>query len=269
MTKRQIFRILRFLILIYAVIGIVIFYAQDYIILHPKELPKEHKFTFNEPFKELNIPFNSTSSINLVQFKTIDSVPKGVVLYFHGNRDNINRYAGFAPYVTKHGYEIWMIDYPGFGKSTGKFTEEAVYEWALTLYKLARARFSPDSIIIYGRSLGTGPATQLASIRDCKNLILETPYYSMPSVFDSYLPVYPFNKLIYLKFPNYEHLEKVDAPVTIFHGGDDGVIPIRNSKKLIPFLKPYSEFVSIRDGHHNDLANFPEFTSKLDSILTQ
>ena len=70
-----------------------------------------------------------------------------------------------------------MIDYPGFGKSTGVFSEQLLYDWALTLYKLARAYYSPDSIIIYGKSMGTGIAAQLASIRDCRHLILETPYY--------------------------------------------------------------------------------------------
>jgi pimeloyl-ACP methyl ester carboxylesterase len=160
-----------------------------------------------------------------------------------------------------------MIDYPGFGKSTGRFNEQQLYNWALTFYKLARARFSPDSIIIYGRSLGSGVATQLASIRDCRRLMLETPYYSMPSVFSSYAPIYPFENIIHYKFPTWQFLQTVDAPVTIFHGEDDGVIPIRNARKLIPYLKSNSEFVTIKDGSHNDLANFETYKIKIDSLL--
>ena len=110
MKRKTIFRWLRLLVLIYALLGILIYYLQDYVILHPKVLSSGYQFPFVQPFKELNIPFNSTSSINIVQFKTNDSLAKGVVLYFHGNRDNITRYAGIAPLVTKHGYEIWMID---------------------------------------------------------------------------------------------------------------------------------------------------------------
>jgi pimeloyl-ACP methyl ester carboxylesterase len=268
MNRKKVFRWARIIILIYATIGILIYYLQDYILLHPKTLPPDHKFSFSEPFKELNIAYNAKSKMNIVQFKTADSVVKGVVLYFHGNRENINRYAAIAPLVTKHGYEIWMIDYPGFGKSTGTFSEAVLYDWALTFYKLARARFTPDSIIIYGRSLGSGVATQLASIRDCKRLILETPYYSMPSVFESYVPVYPLNKIIHYQFPTWQYLEKVDAPVTIFHGEDDGVIPLRNAKKLQPLLKTGSEFVTIEEGSHNDLFRFKAYTSKLDSILS-
>lgn len=269
MKRKTIFRWLRLIVLIYALLGILVYYLQDYVILHPKVLSSDYQFRFVEPFKELNIPYNSTSSINIVQFKTSDSVAKGVVLYFHGNRDNITRYAGIAPLVTKHGYEIWMIDYPGFGKSTGKFSEEQLYNWAMVFYKLARARFSPDSIIIYGRSLGSGVASQLASVRDCKRLILETPYYSMPSVFGSYAPFYPFNKIIHYQFPTWEFLKKVDAPVTIFHGEDDGVIPLRNARKLIPSLKETDQFVVIKDGSHNDLFKFREYSEKLDSLLKQ
>lgn len=267
MNRKKLFRWLRISLLVYAVIGILIYYLQDYMLLHPKPLPPDHTFSFIQPFKEINIPFNKNSSINIIQFKTGDSLAKGVVLYFHGNRDNINRYAGAAPLITKHGYEVWMIDYPGFGKSTGNFTEQTTYDWALTFYKLARARFKPDSIILYGRSLGSGVAAQLASIRDCKRLILETPYYSMPSVFSSYLPIYPFTRIIHYQFPTWQHLQKVDAPVTIFHGEDDGVIPIRNARKLQPFLKPVDEFITIPGGSHNDLRNFERYKSKLDSII--
>jgi len=269
MKRRTVFRWLRLIILIYALLGILVYYMQDYLILHPKVLSSGYQFEFTQPFKEVNIPYNSISSINIVQFKTNDSIAKGVVLYFHGNRDNITRYSGIAPQVTKHGYEIWMIDYPGFGKSTGKFTEQQLYNWAMVFYKLARARFSPDSIIIYGRSLGSGVAAQLASVRDCKRLILETPYFSMPSVFGSYAPFYPFNKIIHYQFPTWEFLKKVDAPVTIFHGEDDGVIPLRNARKLIPSLKKIDEFVVIKEGSHNDLFKFPEYTVKLDSLLNR
>jgi pimeloyl-ACP methyl ester carboxylesterase len=243
------------------------YYLQDYIILHPTPVPQTHKYKFTTPYQELTIPYNANSVMNIIQFKTNDSVVKGVVLYFHGNRDNISRYAHVAPEFTKNGFEIWMIDYPGFGKSTGEFSEQRLYDWALVFYKLARARFSTDSIIIYGRSLGSGIASQLASIRDCRNLILETPYYSMPSVFGSYLPVYPLDRIIHYKFPNWQYLQKVDAPVTIIHGEDDAVIPLRNPKKLIPYLKKTDEFVIIKEGSHNDLYKFPKYISKIDSLL--
>jgi pimeloyl-ACP methyl ester carboxylesterase len=160
-----------------------------------------------------------------------------------------------------------MIDYPGFGKSTGRFTEQILYDWASYMYKFARTRFAADSIIVYGKSMGTGIAAHLASVQPCKRLILETPYYDYPSVLKQWLPIYPINQMIHYKMPTYRYIKNVNAPVTIFHGTGDDVIRYSNAEKLKPFLKPGDEFVTIKDGEHNDLFKFEKVTRKLDSLL--
>jgi pimeloyl-ACP methyl ester carboxylesterase len=226
-------------------------------------------YNFKIPHKEVNIPYSTNSMINIVQFLVPDSSVKGVVLYFHGNKKNISWYSKFSPYFTRNNYEIWMIDYPGFGKSSGVFTEQKLYDWALTFYKLARVRFSPDSIVIYGKSMGTGIAAQLASIRDCRHLILETPYYSMPSIIDNYLPIYPVNKMIHYKFPTWQYIQNVTAPITIFHGTNDWIIPYRNSKRLVPFIKKTDKFITVEKGRHNNLFSLPVVPRILDSILSK
>ena len=265
-NKRRIWFWVRILLIIYAALGIALYYLQDKILFHPRPLPQNHTWNFSYPFKEVNIPYSADSRMNIIQF-TSDSVPKGVVLYFHGNKHNIGRYDGVVPTFTKNGWEIWMLDYPGFGKSTGEFTEKKMYDWALVFYKLARARFQPAAIIVYGRSMGTGIATQLASVRDCRYLVLEAPYYSFPSIFNTYLPLYPYERIIKYDFPTYQFIQKVTAPITIFHGTADEIIPYRNGKKLIPLLKITDEFLTLNGGSHNDLDSFSTYTNKLDSIL--
>lgn len=255
--------------IIYCLPGIALYYGQDKFLFHPEAVDREQPYNFHEPHKEINLPYSQTANINIVQFTTTDSVPKGVVLYFHGNRKNISRYAAAAPAFTKQGYELWMIDYPGYGKSTGEFTEQKLYDWALVFYKLARARFRPDSIILYGRSMGSGIATQLAAIRDCKYLLLETPYYSFPSVVGTYAPIYPVERMIRFKIPTWQYLQQVTAPVVIFHGTDDGVIRYSNAKRLLPYLKKGDQFITIENGSHNDLAGSAVYQKKLDSLLTQ
>jgi alpha-beta hydrolase superfamily lysophospholipase len=69
-----------------------------------------------------------------------------VVIYFHGNKENINRYAKFATNFTKQGYEVWMEDYPGFGKSVGNRNEKVLYQQAEQVYKLAASKYKKDSI---------------------------------------------------------------------------------------------------------------------------
>jgi len=265
--RRKIIRWLKVIVLVYCITGIAFYYLQDYILFHPESLSRGTKYEFDNKYDEVNIPYNKETILNIIRFKTNDSIAKGVVLYLHGNRKNISWYAKYAGNFTRNGYEVWMLDYPGFGKSTGKFAEQELYGYALQLYKLARSKYKPGEIIIYGKSLGTCLASQLASVRDCKYLILETPCYSMTSLVAHYFPIYPVSRMLHYHFPTNEYLKEVTAPIIIFHGTNDGVVPYSNSKRLIPVLKQNDEFVTIEGGSHNDLNNFPIFHQKLDSLL--
>lgn len=268
-NKKKVYRWLKVLILLYCIIGIAFYYLQDRILFHPVVVDKEAKYDFKQPFKEVNIPYNKETNINVIQFTLTNAdTPRGVVLYFHGNKDNVTHYAPFAADFTNNGYEVWMMDYPGYGKSTGKFSEENLYAYALVLYRLARSRWRPDQIIIYGKSLGTGVAAQLADVRDCRRLILECPYYSMTSLVRHYMPIWPVGSMLHYKFPTYEHLPKVTAPITIFHGTSDGVVPYSNASGLKPLLKAGDEFITIEGGGHNDLHDHQEFKSRIRSLLT-
>lgn len=243
------------------------YFLQDAVLFHPVTLNRTHSYNFPEPHKDISIPIDSEDTLNLVDFESTGAVSKGIVLYFHGNKRNISWYAKYIPYFTRHGYQVLMIDYPGFGKSTGKLTEQKLYDWAMQVYKIARKRFSADSIIIYGKSMGTGIAAQLASVRDCQRLILETPYYDFPAVVKHYLPVYPVKWMLHYEIPTWQYLQKVTAPVTIFHGTRDRIVPYRNSKRLLPFLKQTDEIITLKGGSHNNLFMYGQTIQKLDSVL--
>ncbi len=265
---KKIFKWIKIVLLVYFAVGIALYYLQDYILFQPVFLAKNKKYIFNSLYREINIPYDNETNLNIIQFATKATVVKGVVLYFHGNKKNIGWYAKDAPNFTLKGYEVWMIDYPGYGKSTGKFTERRLYDYALQLYRLARTRYQPGNIIIYGKSLGTGIAAQLAAVRDCKRLILETPYYSIQSLVKHYLPMYPVGNMLHYHLPTYDYLPLVTAPVTIFHGTNDQVIPYSDAERLQPLMKLDDEFVTVQKGSHNDLNNFSIFHSKLDSVLS-
>jgi pimeloyl-ACP methyl ester carboxylesterase len=251
---------------VYIVIGLLLYFFQEKFIFHPQPLDRDEKFEFTAPFKEINLAVSGTKNLSIVQFGVPDSIKKGIVLYFHGNRKNIERYADYADNFTRNQYEVWMIDYPGFGKSTGGLTEQAMYDDAALLYKMARARLSKDSIIIYGKSLGTGVAAQLASTHDCKALMLETPYYSMDALMQHYAFIYPVKLLAKYHFPTYAYLQKVDAPVVIFHGTSDEIIPFRHAKRLTKEI-PRIRLIPIENGKHNNLDDDPGFHRELNSFL--
>ncbi len=255
------------IIILYCLGGIAFYYLQEKALFRPVQLDADSSYHFSQPFVEKSISSDAATKFSIVQFTVPDSLRKGVVLYFHGNRENINHYAAFAANFTRNHYEVWMPDYPGFGRSTGKLTEQVLYDEALQLYKLARVTYAPGKILIYGRSIGTGIASQLASVRDCKRLILETPYYSLPSLTRRLFWIYPVDLLMHFKIPQYQYLRKVTAPVSIFHGTDDGVIPYSHASRLKEVLKPGDEFITIPGGSHNDLNTFPLFQRKIDSLL--
>lgn len=261
---------IKWVLLLYATVGIALYYGQSALLFHPEKLDRQYNYQFRMPFRELNIPMTAETNLNLIQFKADSSrgPVKGVILYFHGNRNNISWYAPFSKIFTKQGYEVWMPDYPGFGKSTGELKEETFYQLAEQVYKLARTRFAKDSIIIYGKSLGTAVATSLAAKHSGKALVLETPYYSMHSLLRRYFFLYPVSRMIRYKFPINEFLPWVTAPIIIFQGTDDWVIPYSNAKKLVPLLKPADRFISIENGQHNDLPAKPEYQQVIDSLLT-
>lgn len=265
--KKIVFRWIKVIVLLYSVIGIVLFYLQDYFLFHPTVVERNISWKFDMPFEETDIAVNNTDTINLVKFFPKDTVRKGVVLYFHGNRGNIARYVRFVNNFTKHGYEVWMEDYPGFGKSVGKKNEDILYQEAAQVYKLATSKYHTDSIIIYGKSLGTGIAAYTAAAGNAKRLILETPYYSIPSLFSCYAPIYPNQRLANYKIPVNEYLQDIKYPITIFHGTDDGVIPYRNAERLKQVLKTTDEFITIEGGTHRNLNGYPLFQQKLDSLL--
>ena len=260
-------RWLNIMLVIYLLCGIAFYLLQDRFLFHPAALEPTSPYHFSASNREMNVATDERSNMNLVQFISSDSLPRAVVLYFHGNRKNIGWYAAYASYFTKNGYEVWMIDYPGFGKSTGHLTEQKLYDDAMQVYSMARSKFPADSIILYGKSLGTGIASWLAARRSCKALILETPYYSMTSLVQHYLPIYPVSALLKYKLPVYKYIELVNAPVTIFHGTEDNVIPYSNARRLTTAMHPKDRFITVENAGHNNLNEYPQFHKALDSLL--
>jgi uncharacterized protein len=263
--KRRIRRVITSIFIIYIAGGFILYFIQDLLLFHPKPLLLNHQFSFTQPFEEINILIDHRN-LSIIKFKT-GAHRKGLVLFFHGNMENVEHYSKYPSLFTKNGYELWMIDYPGFGKSTGRRTEENMYKDALLMYEKAFKEISKDSLIIYGKSIGTGVASYLASERKSKRLILETPYYSIDALAKHYFPIYPVMPMTKYSFPINQYLKKVKSEITIFHGTKDKVVPYVQGKRLYE-ENTNIELVTIENGRHNNLSAFPLFQYKLDSLLS-
>jgi uncharacterized protein len=264
--KKRLKRILAFALLFYVIAGLALYFLQDRFLFHPQPVQASYLYNFGVPYQEMNLPFGR-ENLSIVTFQA--QVPrKGLVLFYHGNRRNVEHYAKYPSVFLRNGYDIWMIDYPGFGKTTGKRTEAIIYEQALLMYDLASRKIHSDSIVIYGKSIGTGIASYVASNKNCKRLILETPYYSIDALAKHYFPFYPVTPMTRYGFPAFKYLKQVKASISFFHGTEDEIIPYRQAEKLKK-EKPSIELITIEGGKHNNLSSFQLFQWKIDSLLSK
>lgn len=262
MKKKRLFLIIQLILIIYGLIGIGLFYLQDKFLFHPEPVEPDFKYAFSHQFTEQYITVNEHYKIHLVKIMP-QGKPRGLILFFHGNMKNVGYYQKNISSLVDLGFEVWMPDYPGFGKSIGDLNEQNLNTLAVQTQRLATAHISADSIILFGKSLGTGPAAYAAANSINKMLILETPYSSIPSLFRTYAWMYPVGKMCHFKLPVIDYLKDVKYPIVIFHGDADKIIPLKEAEKLKQVLKPGDKFITIPSGHHNDLKDSDLYKEEL------
>ncbi len=244
--------------------GVYLF--QKFIIFQGKPLPKDHVFEFQGSFKEFNLTTSEGHQLNAVYFNT-PHPRQGAVLYFHGNAGNLQRWGQYHHDLTRRGYDVLMIDYRGYGKSEGEPSTEAFYRDGRMAYEWLKKKFSPQVITIYGRSLGSSVASQLASKVEARQLILETPFDNIRHSLELTIPTLWLPWPLRYPFANDRYLADVKYPVHIFHGTQDRIVSYQSAQGLLPFLKKQDVFYTIPEGEHKDLAKYPTFQQGLDKIL--
>jgi len=160
-----------------------------------------------------------------------------------------------------------MVDYRGFGKSRGRRTESILYNDAQHVYKWLTTQYDEDKIIIYGRSMGSGIATRIASWNDPKMLILDSPYYSFLQQVRRYGWFLPIKWLLRYQIRTDQFIKKVSCPVFILHGKKDRLIPFRQSESLLQEEPKQVHIYPIEEGGHNNLPSFEEYHDYLYDIL--
>lgn len=252
---------------VYLFISIVLYFVQDYLLFRPEKLPEDFQFYYeHQEFEEYNIPTRDGANINGLRFKT--SQPKGVVFYLKGNSRSIKGWGKFAVDFTRHGYDVIMVDYRGFGKSTGRRSQKAIKRDMQVIYNKIREKVDEKYIILYGRSLGSGFAAKLASMNNPRMLILDAPYYSLSRVAKKFIPFMPLSLLIKFPMPTYKWLKYVECPIHIIHGTDDALIPYKTSVKLSKIKPELTTLHTVIGGGHKDLNTFPAYHQMLSQIVT-
>jgi len=243
-----------------------LYFFQEKLIFKPTTLPQDFTFSFSHPFEELFLKAEDGATINAIHFKTEN--PKGVILYFHGNAGDLSRWGKITEFFVEKDYDVFVMDYRTYGKSKGLLSEHALYSDAQMCYDYILKRYQETDIIIYGRSLGTGMATYLASNNNPKQLILETPFYSLTDIAKERFSLFPIKKLLKYDFPSYKYIENISCPISIFHGTDDNVIPYASGIKLFNSMNQEAKkFFTIENGEHNNLVEFDSYHIQIQKIL--
>lgn len=203
--------------------------------------------------------------VNGIHFKVPNA--KGVVFYFKGNTRSVKGWGKFARDFVGKGYDFFMVDYRGFGKSRGKRSEQIIYNDLQQVYKWLAGQYDEKDILIYGRSMGSGFATRIASWNNPRMLILDSPYYSFFQQVNRYAFILPVRWLLKYQIRTDLFIKKVNCPIFIIHGKKDRLIPFSSGQKLKDLAPLKTELFSVDEGRHNNLPSFPEYHDYLYDIL--
>lgn len=257
---------LKWILILYILLCVGLYFFQEKLIFFPGKLDSDYKFSFGQQkFEEINITAKDGKLINYLLFE-VDNARR-TIFYLHGNAGALNDWGFLAERYTALQYNVFILDYPGYGKSEGKIkSREQLYGAIQSSYDEVKKRFSEDSIIVLGYSIGTGPAAYLASTNQPRMLILQAPYYSMPDLMRHTYPFIPTFLLKY-KFRTNEYLKKCKMPVVIFHGDQDEVIYYGSALKLKSEFKPGDTLITLSGQGHNGMSDNPEYIREISKIL--
>ncbi|MDW3646904.1 MAG: alpha/beta fold hydrolase [Bacteroidia bacterium] len=258
--------VLVFILFLYLAICAIMYVFQERLLFFPEKLAKNYDFhgTYYSDFEELFIPVEEGISINGLLFKSPED--KGLVFFLHGNAGALNSWGTGADLYLDQGYDVFYLDYRGYGKSEGEIKSEKQFvEDAQKAYDLMKERYAEDQIILSGTSIGSGIATQLAARNHPKYLVLTSPYQGLQELIQEKYPFIP-SFLIKYKLQSHSYLSQINCPISIFHGKQDKLIPSRHGEKLAALDKKVE--LHIIDGYgHNDLLISPEYQREMQGIL--
>jgi pimeloyl-ACP methyl ester carboxylesterase len=255
-------------LLIYVGICVIYFLLQERFIFVPTLPGEPFQSKLSTPVEEFMLDTAHGGKIHALLLKVEE--PKALIFYLHGNTGSLKRWQFMAEELSSFGFDVFVPDYRGYGKSRGPRSESAMHNDMDECYEFAKS-LGYAHIIVYGRSLGSGFATRLAARKKPLKLVLETPFHSFDDVARWYLPILPVKTLLRYHMRNDLEIQKLSCPIHIFHGTKDTVVPYKSALKLYRSIQDRGEvyMTTIPGGKHSNLNKYPLFHSKLERFLNQ
>ena len=242
------------LALFYFIAMLAIYFAQSWFIYAPNMPSREMLSTpvdIGLTYDELRL--DTSDGEELIAWYVPAIHADKTVLFFHGNAGNISHRLETIKIFHQLGLNLFMLEYRGYGLSTGSPSEKGTYIDAITAwqYLLEQKNLKSEQIIIVGRSLGGGVATELAKNVDAAMLILDSTFTSMPSAAKIHFPFMPTDWIVKHRYENLNKIDQVNMPVVVTHSKKDEVIPYTHAEKLFNAAKEPKSFIKLKGGHGN------------------
>ena len=236
-------RLFLLLFIVYLIIVVLMWFFGDRLVF-----PAPKPSNYSKDQVSFSVMIESNHSIACMHLGERDK-PKRTVIFSHGNGEDLGNLESFLSYFGSDSTEMIAYDYPGYGLSEGRPSEEGCFEAVEAVYDYIVNQLGrhPERIITWGRSLGTGPSLYLASRRKVGGLILETPFLS------AFRSATGIIMLPWDRFRNVDYTRGVNCPSLVIHGTLDEVVPFRQGREIFRQLPKPKKFFKVVRGKHNDL----------------
>lgn len=237
---------------------------QQRLILPATALPATYRFPIDQPYTEVWIPVDG-ATLHALQLK--QAHPRGVVFFLHGNAGNLDSWTTGVDFYQRVNYDLFIVDYRGYGKSTGHIQSEAqLHADVRAAYDTMAALYRDIPVVIYGRSLGTALAASLARDVDPTLLILVSPFSSLAT---AAAEQYPWAPGWILRYPlrTDKIISGIKSPILLVHGSDDKLIPLAHSERLKALARSPTELVVVPGAGHHDIHQFAIYRDALATRL--
>ena len=243
---------------------LLMYFAQDSLIFHPQPLSEQQRAAFALRGSVHSLYTEADDGTRLHAWQVDGKKPSTLVMYFGGNAEEVS---WMLDQVTRHAPDAsWLlVDYRGYGSSQGSPSEAALVADAVRWYHEVRP--GADRIYVFGRSLGSGVAVQLAALQPVDGVILVTPYDSMVEVGQHHYPFLPVDWMLRHRFDSVQRAPKVQAPLLCLVAGRDEIIPMAHSRRLYEAWGGQKQWVELAGAGHNSTDGAPLFWSAIRGFL--
>lgn len=186
-----------------------------------------------------------------------------LIIYYGGNGEELSH--SIDEFRRLEDFAVLLVNYRGYGESEGSPKESDLVGDALAIFDQVRARY--ETVVLMGRSLGSGIAVQVASQKNINRLVLITPYDSIRAIAQNLYPFIPVSWFLKDTFDSAKYAGRVSAPALFLVAEYDEVIPAENSRKLLEHWPSKTDWVQISGATHNTISGFPEYWRAIDEFL--